>query len=131
MKQDTLKMKINLKNAMEVIERMTEGGEQEERDSVVNITVTDLLSPDGHLRLDAQRETYVVMTFEGKLWVAPVKIESYNQVSVSHLEERALPQRCFVIELECLMQWVSFPFQGRSWIWHMNPPTWGGSSSRY
>ncbi|XP_066959180.1 LOW QUALITY PROTEIN: tripartite motif-containing protein 59-like [Macrobrachium rosenbergii] len=121
-KQDSLKMKINLENALEVIGRMIEeeeeqqeqeqeteqeqeeGEQEEERDSIMKITVTDLRSPRGHLRGDTQREIFVVMTIKGKLRMAPVKIESNNQLYINHLEEGRLPPGCFVIELESLMQ---------------------------
>ncbi|XP_066990431.1 tripartite motif-containing 13-like [Macrobrachium rosenbergii] len=47
---------------------------------------------------------FVVNTHDAKLRVAPVKIESNDQVSFTHLQEGVLPPRCFVIELESLMQ---------------------------
>ncbi|XP_064090926.1 uncharacterized protein LOC135204701 [Macrobrachium nipponense] len=101
LRQDTLRIKGTYADAMKALGRIIE--ELEGEDSVVNITVTDLRSPHSRLRGDAQREIFAVMTFEGTLRVAPVKIEPNNEVSVPHLDEGVLPPRCFVIELESLM----------------------------
>ncbi|XP_066988240.1 uncharacterized protein [Macrobrachium rosenbergii] len=113
-KEEILKMRENLEKFVKDTEGITEeeqqleeGEHEEERDSVVNITVQDFKSFCGCLKKNAQRGIYAVTTFEGKLRVAPVKIESNNQVSVSRLEEGALPPRCFVIQLESLMQGFS------------------------
>ncbi|XP_064093957.1 uncharacterized protein LOC135206534 [Macrobrachium nipponense] len=132
-------MKENLERFLNDTERIIteEGALGEEEDSVVKITVTDLRSPHGRLSRDAQREIFAVMTFEGILRMAPVKIEPNNQVTVPHLEEGILPPRCFVIELESLIPgggllpllFFSSPSKGVTWIWHMNPSPWGGSSS--
>ncbi|XP_064082993.1 uncharacterized protein LOC135199009 [Macrobrachium nipponense] len=100
MRQDTLRITTNLTDAVKDLGRIIE---ELEGDTVIKITVTDLRSPHGRLRGDAQREIFAVMTFEGKLRLAPVKIESNNQVSFTHLEEGVLPPRCFVIELESLI----------------------------
>ncbi|XP_066990024.1 tripartite motif-containing protein 59-like [Macrobrachium rosenbergii] len=116
-KKEILKMKENLDKFVNDTERITEEEEgqeteqeqEEERDPVVNITVADFRSPHGRLRGDAQREIFAVTTYEGKLRVAPVKIESNNQASFTHLQEGVLPPRCFVIELESLMQWSPSP----------------------
>ncbi|XP_064083277.1 uncharacterized protein LOC135199297 [Macrobrachium nipponense] len=104
-KKEILEMKEDLERFLKDTGRIIteEGALGEEGDSVVKITVTDLRSPHGRLRGDAQREIFAVMTFEGKLRLAPVKIESNNQVSFTHLEEGVLPPRCFVIELESLI----------------------------
>ncbi|XP_064090927.1 E3 ubiquitin-protein ligase TRIM13-like [Macrobrachium nipponense] len=101
LRQDALRIKGTYADAMKALGRIIE--ELEGEDSVVNITVTDLRSPHSRLRGDAQREIFAVMTFEGTLRVAPVKIEPNNEVSVPHLDEGVLPPRCFVIELESLM----------------------------
>ncbi|XP_066958840.1 uncharacterized protein [Macrobrachium rosenbergii] len=112
-KKEILKMKESLENFVKDTERTTGEGEaeleEEERSSVVNITVTDLRSPHGCLRGEAQREIFAVMIYEGTLRVAPVKIECNNQVSLTHLQEGVLPPRCFFIELESLMQWSPSP----------------------
>ncbi|XP_064090724.1 uncharacterized protein LOC135204474 [Macrobrachium nipponense] len=55
------------------------------------------------------REIFVVMTFRGKLRMAPVKIESNNELYMNHLQEGVLPLRCSVIKLECLMPGGSPP----------------------
>ncbi|XP_066955640.1 uncharacterized protein [Macrobrachium rosenbergii] len=105
MRQDTLRIKRNFTDAIKGLGRIIE----ELGNSVVNITVTDLRSPHGCLRGEAQRAIFAVMTFKGKLRVAPVKIESNNQLYVNHLQEGVLPPRCFVIELESLMQGCPSP----------------------
>ncbi|XP_066938269.1 uncharacterized protein [Macrobrachium rosenbergii] len=99
MKQDALRIKRNFEEATKDLGRIIE---ELEGDSVVNSTVTDLLSRHGRLRGDAQREIFAVLTFKGKVKVAPVKTES--NIYVNCLEEGRLPPRCFVIELESLMQ---------------------------
>ncbi|XP_064083280.1 uncharacterized protein LOC135199300 [Macrobrachium nipponense] len=133
MKQDTLRIEGTFTEAMKDLGRMIE---ELEGVSVVNITVTDLQSPHGRLRGDAQREIFAVMTFKGKLRLAPVKIESNNQVSFTHLGRRRSHTKMLCHKAGVLDAMVgspspplSPPFQGGSWIWHMDPPRSGGSSS--
>ncbi|XP_064090929.1 uncharacterized protein LOC135204705 [Macrobrachium nipponense] len=99
-KKEIFKMKENLERFFKDTERITEERKQEEeRDSVVKIMVTDPQILHGRLRGDTQREIFAVMTHEGKLRLAPIKIE----YCVNHLEDGVLPPRCFVIELGSLI----------------------------
>ncbi|XP_066953155.1 uncharacterized protein [Macrobrachium rosenbergii] len=106
MRQDTRKIEMGLETAMKDLGRIIEDLKGE---TVVNITVHDFQSFCGCLKRDVQRGIFAVMTVEGKLRVAPIKIESNHQLYINHLEERRLPPRCFVIELESLMQGSPFP----------------------
>ncbi|XP_066938254.1 uncharacterized protein [Macrobrachium rosenbergii] len=99
-KKEMLRMKGELENSVTDPEEQ----QNEERDSVVNITVNDLRSIHGLLRGNAERKTFAVMTFHGKQRIGPVKIESGNKIRVSRVEEGVVPPRSFVIQLESLMQ---------------------------
>ncbi|XP_066990028.1 uncharacterized protein [Macrobrachium rosenbergii] len=105
-RKDTLKIAVDLEGATKDLTRIIE---ELEGDSVVKITVHDFHSFCDCLKKDAQRGIFAVTTCNGTLRVAPVKIESNNQVSFTHLQEDVLPPRCFVMELESLMQWSPSP----------------------
>ncbi|XP_066990424.1 uncharacterized protein [Macrobrachium rosenbergii] len=101
MKQDIFKIGTDLEGLTKDLGRIIE---ELDGDSVVSLTVTELRGPHVRFRVDAQRKIFAVKTFEGKLRVAPVKIESNNQLYVNHLQEGVLPPKCFAIELDSLVQ---------------------------
>ncbi|XP_066938862.1 uncharacterized protein [Macrobrachium rosenbergii] len=63
----------------------------------LSVNIEERIQADSH-------GIFAVMTFKGKLRVAPVQVESNNQLYVNHLQEGVLPPRCYAIELEPLMQ---------------------------